>query len=241
MILTTATLDDLPEVMRMRDQARQWLRERGSDQWQKPWPDSRTEYLRMVEYIRTGAMRMLRGRHGKAVGSFAITDAGDPRLWTQEELAEPALYLHGFMIRRELAGTGGPVLDWVSWRAAAASEPKKYVRIDVWTTNYGLQRYYRKHGFQDVRTVHRDDGYPSGALFQRVARLDDIKRASAAGIESAVPGERMPRHPPKVARLRSRATIDGLDNRSGPRSNAYSHRPEQYWGGPDPGSSTRGI
>jgi hypothetical protein len=41
------------------------------------------------------------------------------------------------------------------------------VRIDVWTDNVGLHRYYEQRGFKHVRTLDLD--YPSGALFQRPA------------------------------------------------------------------------
>ena len=41
-------------------------------------------------------------------------------------------------------------------------------RIDVWTDNIGLHRYYENRGFKHVRTLDLAD-YPSGALFQRPA------------------------------------------------------------------------
>lgn len=44
----------------------------------------------------------------------------------------------------------------------------RWLRIDVWTTNPALQRYYQGQGFRHVRTLANTD-YPSGALFQRLA------------------------------------------------------------------------
>jgi hypothetical protein len=43
-----------------------------------------------------------------------------------------------------------------------------WVRIDVWTDNVGLHRYYQQRGFRHVRTLDLSD-CPSGALFQRHA------------------------------------------------------------------------
>ncbi|MFC5265072.1 hypothetical protein ACFPJ1_23415 [Kribbella qitaiheensis] len=45
---------------------------------------------------------------------------------------------------------------------------QRLVRIDVWTDNVGLHRYYEQRGFRHVQTLDLGD-YPSGALFQRAA------------------------------------------------------------------------
>jgi hypothetical protein len=59
--------------------------------------------------------------------------------------------------------TGAPA---VTVRDTAAG-----LRLDAWRTNEALHAYYRKAGFQHVRTVE----YPhrgSGALFQRATSQD---------------------------------------------------------------------
>ncbi|MGH3344574.1 MAG: GNAT family N-acetyltransferase, partial [Carbonactinosporaceae bacterium] len=87
-------------------------------------------------------------------------------LWTEEELAEPARYVHRMIIDRIYAGQGlgTQILEWVNQQAKQAGA--RWLRVDVWTDNTGLHRYYLQRGFTHVRTVRRDD-YPSGALFQR--------------------------------------------------------------------------
>lgn len=63
-------------------------------------------------------------------------------------------------------GLAAELLDWAGTRAADHSVA--WLRPDVWTTNYKLQRYYLEKGFTHVRTVVSHN--PSGALFQRLAR-----------------------------------------------------------------------
>jgi ribosomal protein S18 acetylase RimI-like enzyme len=47
----------------------------------------------------------------------------------------------------------------------ARRQGKRYVRLDAWSTNDRLQRYYRDQGFEQVAT-HRLAHRGSGALFQ---------------------------------------------------------------------------
>jgi GNAT superfamily N-acetyltransferase len=74
-------------------------------------------------------------------------------LWTDAEAAEPALYTHKLTVARAYAGRGlgAELLDWAGTRAADIGAT--WLRLDVWTTNLDLQRYYLEQGFTHVRTV----------------------------------------------------------------------------------------
>jgi len=76
------------------------------------------------------------------------------------------MYLHRLIVRRKYSGLGADVIDWACKRAGELGND--WVRIDVWTDNTGLHRYYEQQGFRHVRTLDLTD-YPSGALFQRKA------------------------------------------------------------------------
>jgi len=58
------------------------------------------------------------------------------------------------------------MLDWASGRAGAAG--KQWLRLDAWSRNADLHRYYERRGFQPVRLL-RFDHRGSGALYQRPA------------------------------------------------------------------------
>ena len=106
---------------------------------------------------------------GRVIGTITTDDCADEEFWRPEDDPDDALYLHRMVTIREVAGReiGSALLDWASRRAAALG--KRWVRLDAWRSNPGLQRHYANRGFQLVRTVelpHRQ----SGALFQRPAR-----------------------------------------------------------------------
>jgi predicted N-acetyltransferase YhbS len=98
--------------------------------------------------------------------TVALDTFSDPKLWTPEEQQQPAMYLHRLIVRRKYSGLGTDVIEWACKRAGELGN--NWVRIDVWTDNVGLHRYYEQRGFHHVRTLDMID-YPSGALFQRKA------------------------------------------------------------------------
>lgn len=109
------------------------------------------------------------------IATVAVDTFADPRLWTEAECAEPAYYVHRLIVRRGYAGIGlgAEITDWAGTRAAKAG--KHRIRVDVWTTNEPLQRWYLEQGFSRVRTLDPDD-YPSGALFRRRASARPVPR-----------------------------------------------------------------
>ncbi|MGH3503670.1 MAG: GNAT family N-acetyltransferase [Nocardioidaceae bacterium] len=166
MIIEPAGIADLPTIIAMRDEASAWLHERGIEQWREPWPNHDAMVDRIAASIQAGETWMTRKEDGATTGTVALDTHADPRLWTPDEREEPTLYLHRLMIRRRWAGLGAHVLDWAV--AKAGYQGNDWVRVDVWTHNEPLHKYYLRHGFEHVRTRDRDD-YPSGALFQRHA------------------------------------------------------------------------
>lgn len=143
-------------------------RRAGIDQWREPWPTHEAMVERMLASINAGETWMLY-EDGAPVASLALDQHADPNLWTPAERAEPARDLHRLVVTRSHGGRGlgAAILDWACDRTA--HEGARWVRIDVWSDNQALQRYYRAHGFTHVRTLDPTHypGYPSGALYQR--------------------------------------------------------------------------
>lgn len=162
-----ADSSDLAHVLDMRAEAAAWLGALGTDQWSRPFPDEATQTQRLLSSILAGETWMVRDGV-ETVGTITINDFANPLLWTEAECAQPARYVHKMTVRRSHAGTGlgARMLDWSGDRAAA--EGARWLRLDAWTTNEKLHAYYRRQGFEHVRSVARPD-YPSGALFQRPA------------------------------------------------------------------------
>jgi ribosomal protein S18 acetylase RimI-like enzyme len=159
---------DLPAVLALRDEARRWLSAHGSDQWSQAWPDPDTMAETIADGIHRGETWCVDGDDGSVIATLTVNRSTYPGLWTEAEQREPALYVHRLIVARSIAhqGLGAELLDKVT--QCATKRGAKFVRVDVWTTNTDLHRYYRQHGFRHVRTVDLP-GYPSGAIFERLA------------------------------------------------------------------------
>ncbi|MFF4208678.1 GNAT family N-acetyltransferase [Streptomyces sp. NPDC001796] len=172
MRITTATPADLEQLLTFRTEAASWISKLGSDQWRRPYPADR-----LLATIEDGTVFMLRDGE-RTAGTITLTPDAEEGLWSEEELAEPSMFVNKLTISRDYAGRnlGGRLLDWAGDRAYRAAA--KWLRLDAWTTNERLQRYYLDQGFQYVRTVLEGtavNGGPrvSGWLAQRPARLAD--------------------------------------------------------------------
>jgi hypothetical protein len=92
--------------------------------------------------------------------------------------AKPALYAHKATVARAYAGRTRRGAARLAGSRAATSGAS-WLRIDVWTTNEQLQKYYLRQGFTHVRPVVVPHN-PSGALFQRPAQRVATPRLSEA-------------------------------------------------------------
>ncbi|WP_437034183.1 GNAT family N-acetyltransferase [Streptomyces sp. enrichment culture] len=181
MIVTPATPEDLPLLLAFREEAASWLSQLGSDQWRRPYPADR-----LLTTIEAGSVFMVRDGETTAA-TITLTPEAEEGLWSEEELSEPSMFVNKLTVSRRYAGQnlGGRLLDWAGDRAFRSSA--KWVRLDAWTTNDALQRYYLRQGFEHVRTVLEGsavNGGPrvSGWLAQRAAAPADhsfVDRAPA--------------------------------------------------------------
>lgn len=169
MIITKAELADVPRLVRFRTDAAAWLAPLGTDQWSAPFPEEH-----IAASVLAGEVFLFReSESGEAAATVTLDHVIDPELWdlwSPEERVEPALYVHKLAVDRRYAGNdlGGRILDWAGDRAAR--QGVRWLRLDAWTTNTRLHRYYLRHGFQHVRTTANPDEV-SGWLAQRPARL----------------------------------------------------------------------
>lgn len=157
-----ATSDDLGTVVELWEHAAAWLSRRGIDQWQyAPRRD------RIMKNIAAGECWLVED-DGMPVATLTVDEYADEAFWTAEEIAEPALYVHRMVVRRDASGSelGSAMLDWAS--QMARRRKKQWLRLDAWRDNPDLQGYYSSRGFAHVRSVHVE-GRRSGALFQRPA------------------------------------------------------------------------
>ncbi|WP_447038529.1 GNAT family N-acetyltransferase [Streptomyces sp. DSM 118878] len=156
MKITSATPEDLQHLLDFRQEAAAWISRLGIDQWRRPYPADR-----LLKAIEQGTVFMLRDG-ARTAGTITLTPEAEEGLWTEEELAEPSLFVNKLTVSRDYAGEnwGGRLLDWASSRGYRTGA--KWIRLDAWTTNEPLQRYYLDQGFQHVRTVLQGNAVNGG-------------------------------------------------------------------------------
>jgi GNAT superfamily N-acetyltransferase len=167
MIIEQAQDADLDAIIALRKYAELWLHEAGVEQW----TDTAWGIRTIRQGVADGATYIARDQGG-IIASFTL-NGPDPDFWGDADDPDDALYLYKFMIGPGWRGTGlgDDLLDWCC--AHAASEGKRWLRLDCWRDNTGLHRYYLNRGFEHVRTMTVQGRY-SGALFQRPAQVELI-------------------------------------------------------------------
>jgi hypothetical protein len=167
-----ATPDDLEVILRLIENAAEWLRTKNTDQWSRPWPNKHERDIRVLRGLDAGKTWLVEDNETPAA---TVTFRPEPNLdlWSEEEIREPAAYMSRLVINRAYAGmhVGEMLTDWAGVRARSEFGAQS-IRIDVWTTNVSLHSYYEKRGFHFLRFCSIDK-YPSSALFYKpTARID---------------------------------------------------------------------
>jgi GNAT superfamily N-acetyltransferase len=161
-----ATPADEQIIIGFIDEAAGWLTDKGTDQWAKPWPNLGERDERVRRGIRDRCTWMVE-EDGVPVATISGRPIGNRELWTEDELAEPAVYVSRLIVRRGYGGRdlGTELINWAGlW--AARQYGARWIRIDVWTTNEPLHKFYEKRGFVFCRVADAVD-YPSARLFAK--------------------------------------------------------------------------
>jgi GNAT superfamily N-acetyltransferase len=158
-------VEDIEIVIGLIDEAANWLRSIGTDQWAKPWPDRADRDSRIRASLAQGKTWI--GWDNEVPATTITADLDDDPHWPDDLRREPAIYVHRLVVGQPYRGVGlgGALLDWAG-RTARRDHGARWIRVSAWTTNEGLHAYYRSQGFQ-ARGFHADDGFPSRARFQK--------------------------------------------------------------------------
>ena len=156
---------DFTAIIRLIQEAADWLRTRGTDQWARPWPNEAGRDSRIRAALRQGKTWICWDQGIPA--ATITTDPDEDPYWAAEDRAEPAVYVHRLAVSRKYSGygLGAALLDWAALTGRREHQAN-WVRVSAWTDNHSLHAYYQKHGFAK-HGYHPDDGYPSRARFQK--------------------------------------------------------------------------
>jgi len=174
LVLRRAGIHDHGAVSGLREEARQWLRTRSTDQWAKPWPSEDAREKRILAAIRAG--RTWIAWDGIIPAATITASPNHHGIWPEENRRDPAVYIRRLVVSRNRKyaghGLGAQLLDWAGLRASR-EYGARWVRADVWTTNTKLHDYYRDQRFEFCGFCEWIADYPSAALFQKP--VDEIK------------------------------------------------------------------
>jgi GNAT superfamily N-acetyltransferase len=163
---------DLDNIVRLAREAADWLRSRGIDQWQEPWPDRAGQRERILNDLFKGKIWLV--RDGRTTAATITIDTDEPLdlnerpVWPPDKSQRPALYVRRVIVSRRYArrGLGAALLDWAA-DVAKRDHGAELIRIDVRTTNEKLHAYYEGQRFTRCQDPQGLGDYPSQALFER--------------------------------------------------------------------------
>lgn len=148
-------------VHQVRDEAGEWLATKGTDQYRGGLDMAKVHANIDHDFDKYPFVGWEIG--GRVVAMMALIDP-EPEFWTPEELAEPQTYISRFFVVEHGKDYGSTLLRAVIDRAR--DNGSRWIRLNCWSTNTKLHKYYIEHGFEYVCT-HNIPGRMSGALFQR--------------------------------------------------------------------------
>jgi GNAT superfamily N-acetyltransferase len=158
--ISQAISSELDIILDILEEAACWITSKGIDQWQ-PGDFIGTGRKKIADQIEQGEV-YLASVDGQVAGTFTLQWA-DPAVW--KDVPDDAGYVHRIAIRRAFAGKGlGQImLEWAG--SMAASQGKRYLRLDCMTENTALRQYYTHAGFDYCGDIHGKSW--SASLYQK--------------------------------------------------------------------------
>jgi len=171
MIIRRATEYELISIVNLRRARAAWLATRGTDQWQVGLGTDGFEQ-RVKQSIGNGETWVAVDEENHLFGTIAVDQWTNPGLWSEDELSD-ALIIHRMITRRiDARNSGAELLRHAD--ELASNLDKKFLRLDAWTTNQQLHRYWKKVGFHHVRTVLPHESLSTALFERRVTERSDV-------------------------------------------------------------------
>ena len=165
-IIRKSTLDDLPVMLHLRDQAREIMRSYGNVY---QWPDGYPPAEKFRKDIELGESHIVEDENGAIVATFALLPGPDPTYnviyegqWLDEA---PYHVVHRIASTPDSHGIFTAVMDYCE---AVADN----IRIDTHADNAIMQHILDKEGFTYCGIIHIADGSPRKA-YQKIKRQLD--------------------------------------------------------------------
>lgn len=166
MTVEKAEEKDIPEIMEIINQAKQWFRDNGIDQWQNNYPLAED----ILQDIQKDGSYVIR-EENKIIGTCFIKQIVEPTYaviedgkWLNED---PYIVIHRTAIDPSCKGKGYASLFIKKAEEIASRDGIMNLRADTHQDNHSMRRLLEKNGFQRCGIIHIRDGSPREA-YQKV-------------------------------------------------------------------------
>ena len=158
MVFRKTRNEDIPEVMKMIDQAKAYMKESGIDQWQNGYPNAES-IQRDIDHEYSYVME----EDGKVIGTMAVIFDGEPTYdkiydgaWKTTE--EPYAAVHRVAVDAECKGKGiaGAMIEEVA--KLCRERGVRSIKNDTHRDNKSMQRMQAKSGFEYCGVIYLEDG-----------------------------------------------------------------------------------
>jgi GNAT superfamily N-acetyltransferase len=152
-----AEVEDTKYIVDLLKDASLWLNSKGLQQWSYYLTDMDGNIDEITESIKSGHS-FLMIINDKVAGTLTLEPSPtdwDREIWTNGAEENGCVYLHRFVIKRELKGKGigEAFLDWAE--TYCKQEGLKKIRFDCLYNNRGLNQYYQERfAFKEAANVH---------------------------------------------------------------------------------------
>lgn len=163
MTIHPAVSEDLPSVMGILNQAAARLQSRGIAQW--PSPMSQGMWNKMAGQIAWGQVYLAKDPISLLPIGTLRFEWEDAEFWPQDPAGGG--YVHSLAVSDNAVGQGigAKLLEWAQAHIATSGRP--LIRLDCWSKNAPLCRYYEALGFRPCGIVEHRDYSP--ALYEKKA------------------------------------------------------------------------
>ncbi len=157
-VLRASTLKDLPEIMRIIDEARESINRLGIVQWTDRYPASK----HIQHDIEQGWSYVLVDQAGKILATEAVSFDGDPSYETIEghdwQYEGAYATVHRLAVDPAYRGQGLSALLFAGAEALAVARGIKIVRVDTHEGNVPMKRALERNGYERRGMIHLEDG-----------------------------------------------------------------------------------
>lgn len=151
-IFQKAIKTDIDEILMLIEKRIEWMNENNIDQWNK------TNYLECYpkeyfeEMVSEGQLYVIKdGKFGSIIGSVTLLE--QDKRWND---SSQSYYIHNLVSDTEVSDIGVTIINFCE--QIAIKNDKNKIRLDCQASNYKLNEYYAKLGFEYIGSV-QDDNY----------------------------------------------------------------------------------